>query len=246
MTGYMSQVNNNNANTCPHGLPLGACPICNGMGGGSTSKRTDEPRRPGEMTYQECYAQWKQMQRSEAREQLMQEAMLKNAQLAEKIQKQLVHLTNTVSSILDKIQNTLPKPLAKVFGTISNNILKPMLNIIKNFPQIMRNLPFVAENIKTMIINVADKVAALIGEMQNFVEKKISESIKSLKKHTRKLLALFGLDDEYEDEKDKDELRVFKQFEIEKLKETLRKLITLKDKEEEIARAENKQNTNNL
>ena len=28
------QTNSARVGTCPHGLPLGACPICNGMGGG--------------------------------------------------------------------------------------------------------------------------------------------------------------------------------------------------------------------
>ena len=35
--------------TCPHGLPPGACPICNGMGGGGGSSRVNE-HKPGELT----------------------------------------------------------------------------------------------------------------------------------------------------------------------------------------------------
>ncbi len=244
MTGYMSQVNNNRANTCPHGLPLGACPICNGMGGGGSTKRADEPRRPGEMTYQECYAQWKQMQRAEAREKAMQEAMLKNAELADKMQKQLANLTNNISNMLDKIQNVLPKPVAKVFGAISNNILKPILNIVKNFPQLIRDLPNLITNIRNEIARAAEKLSALIGEVQNFIEKKISDITKSLKKQFRKFLSLFGLEEEYEeDEKIEEEMKVFKQFEIEKLKEAIRKLITPKDKENKIAASKNEHST---
>ena len=43
------------AGTCPHGLPLGACPICNGMGGGSV-KKADFSAKPGEMSWNECAA----------------------------------------------------------------------------------------------------------------------------------------------------------------------------------------------
>ena len=111
MTGSISTVNNNRANTCSHGLPLGACPICNGMGGGGSTKRADEPRRPGEMTYQECYAQWKQMQRAQAREAALQEAMIKNAELAAKFQQQLANITNTAINVLNKVKNALPKPV---------------------------------------------------------------------------------------------------------------------------------------
>ena len=238
MAGYLSQVNNNRANTCPHGLPLGACPICNGMGGGGGStKKMDEPRRPGEMSYQECYAQWKQMQRAQAREQALQEAMLKNAELAAKFQQQLTNVVNTAHNILDKIQQNLPKPVAKVFEGISNNILKPLLNIIKDFPQIIKNLPNAIETIKNEIAKVAEKISAVIGEIQNFIEKKISDATKVLKKKFRKLLSFFGIEEEYEeDEELKEEITVFKEFEIENLKELLRKLIRPRSqKEEEIA-----------
>lgn len=236
MTGSISTVNNNRANTCPHGLPLGACPICNGMGGGGSTKRADEPRRPGEMTYQECYAQWKQMQRAQAREAALQEAMIKNAELAAKFQQQLANITNTAINVLDKVQNALPKPVAKVFEGISNNILKPLLNIVKDFPQIIKNLPNVIENIRNEITRAAEKINALVGEVQNFVEKKISDAARTLKKRLRKFLSIFGIEEEFEeDEKIQEELSVFKEFEIEKLKEAFRKLITPKDKEDEIA-----------
>ena len=239
MSGSISTVNNNRANTCPHGLPLGACPICNGMGGGGGStKKADEPRRPGEMTYQECYAQWKQMQRAEARELALKETMIKNAELAAKFQQQLLNVTNTISNMLDKIQSALPKPVAKVFEGISNNILKPLLNIVKDFPQMIKNLPNIIENIRNEITKAAEKINALIGEIQNFIEKKISDATKVIKKRLRKLLSIFGLEEEEqeEDEKIKEEISVFKQFEVEKLKEALRKLLIPKKKEKEIAK----------
>ena len=44
-----------NIGTCPHGLPLGSCPICNGMGGGGM-KKADFSAKPGEMSWNECAA----------------------------------------------------------------------------------------------------------------------------------------------------------------------------------------------
>ena len=35
------QTNSARVGTCPHGLPLGACPICNGMSGGGGMKKAD-------------------------------------------------------------------------------------------------------------------------------------------------------------------------------------------------------------
>ena len=40
------QTNSARVGTCPHGLPLGACPICNGMGGGGM-KKADFSAKPG-------------------------------------------------------------------------------------------------------------------------------------------------------------------------------------------------------
>lgn len=242
MTGTIPTVMNNRASTCPHGLPPGACPICNGMGGGGSTQRKDEPRRPGEMTYQECYAQWKLMQRADAQKQAMQEAMIRNAELAAKFQQQLANITSALTSVLDKIQTNLPKPVAEVFANITNNILKPLINIIKELPQMLQTVANAVDVIRNEIAKVAEKLNALLGEMQNFIEKKISDAVKSFKKRFKKLLSIFGLDEEdYEDdEKIKEELSVFKQFEIEKLKEAFRKLITPKDKEEEIARRTHK------
>lgn len=240
MTTHMSQVNNNRANTCPHGLPLGACPICNGMGGGSSSRKTDEPRRPGEMTYQECYAQWKQMQRAQAADKAAQEAMIKNAELAAQLQKQLAGLADKAVNVLNSIQNVLPKPAAKAFAVISNNILKPLLNIVKNFPEIIRNLPNAIETIKNELLKVQEKLSAIFGEVQNFIQKKISDSIKSLKKRLKSLLSILSSDDDFEDEDEFDEqINVFKNIEIDNLKESIRKLITPKLKEYEIATDKN-------
>ena len=41
-----------NIGTCPHGLPLGSCPICNGMAGGGM-KKADFSAKPGEMSWNE-------------------------------------------------------------------------------------------------------------------------------------------------------------------------------------------------
>lgn len=242
MVSTLPQVTNTRANTCPHGLPLGACPICNGMGGGGSTKKLDEPRRPGEMTYMECYAQWKQMQRADAQKEAMQEAMLKNAQLAAKMQEALLNITTKISTVLDQIQNALPKPVAKVFSTISNNVLKPLLNMIKDLPQLVRALPNAIEALRNEITQVAQKLAALIGEAENFVQKKLSDATRVIKKQFRKLLSVLGLESDFEDDENKidEEMSVFKQFEIEELKEAVRKLFDPKRKEDEIARRTNK------
>ena len=60
---YNATIQNNNK--CPHGYPIGACPICNGMSGGGIPKDRNKPRKAGEMSYNECLAEWHRMQRAE-------------------------------------------------------------------------------------------------------------------------------------------------------------------------------------
>ena len=48
-------------NKCPHGFIVGTCPICSGMGSRASSNK-DKPRKAGEMSYNECLAQWMKMQ----------------------------------------------------------------------------------------------------------------------------------------------------------------------------------------
>ena len=70
-----------NTAKCPHGFPVGACPICSGMGGGGKSKDRDKARVPGEMTYNECLAEWHRMQaQKEAKQQAKLQAQLDRAQ----------------------------------------------------------------------------------------------------------------------------------------------------------------------
>ena len=57
----------------------------------------------------------------------------------------------------------------------------------------------------------------------------------------KRFFSIFGIDEEFEeDEKIRDEMSVFKNFEIENLKEAIRKLLTPRKKDEEIATIQNK------
>ncbi len=237
--GITTPVTNQRIATCPHGLPPGACPICNGGGGGgSSTKRLDEPRKAGEMSYQECYAMWKQMQRAEARETALKEAALQNALMQAKFQQALNNISLTLQNALANIQKSLPEPVSKALSTVINNVIMPIINLIKELPAIKNNFVQAFNNIKSQIEQAAQKLAAIIGEINNFVEKKISESIKSLKKRLRGILNIFGLEEEYEeDKKVNQEMKIFKEFEVEKLKTTLKILKEFKNKEEELEQA---------
>ena len=89
-----------NTGKCPHGLPIGTCPICSGMGGGST-QRKDKPRVPGEMTYAECMAAWIKIQAAKEAKIEAQIQRIENAQAK--------LLENRIMLGLDKVNKNLDK-----------------------------------------------------------------------------------------------------------------------------------------
>lgn len=242
MTSAISAATNNRINTCPHGMPVGACPICNGKSGGGSTQKTDQPRRPGEMTYQECYAQWMRMQRADAQKQAQQEMLVKNAELAQKFKDTLNNVVNKLSVILNQIQASLPAPVAKVFSAIANNIIKPLVNLIQKLPNLINNIQTMFENAKNVILQAQEKLSAILGEVKNFIERKISNSLNKVKQKLGKLLSIFEVDENYNeyDEELKEKLRVFEELELKSLKEAFRKLLLPKHKEDEIAKFDNK------
>ena len=81
---------------CPHGMPAGSCPICNGSRGGGVNKRIDV-RKPGEMSWSECFAMGLRMRADKLhKQQIIQER--RDAHLA------LLKLQEQISDRLHKIE----------------------------------------------------------------------------------------------------------------------------------------------
>lgn len=198
---------NTRIGTCPHGMPMGACPICNGGGGGS-SKATDNVRKPGEMSWSQCFAAGQLMKQAEARAEARLQSPLNNIALAEKIQQNISNYTNNVQQLITILKNTLPPAMAKTIDILNQLIITPFLNLIAKIPKIIQAFQNAMENVRNTLINVAEKLTAFFGEVKNFVNKKISDFTK---KATKKLFAFFSLTgmDEEEEIETKDFLEVF-------------------------------------
>ena len=220
VTSYTQQVQNQAK--CPHGFPLGACPICNGMAAGGT-KRKDKPRVPGEMSYNECLAQWHKM------------LALKEAKLQDKLDKieanKLSLITNRIIQGLDKVQKNLDKFMKTVENApalikvpvkfIIKNIIKPVVNLIASLPNAIKNIQTFFENTRIFINSVSEKLSSFIGEIKNFAFDKISKTYEKIKKT---ILNLF-ISGEEEDEESKE-------ISERELKKILKSIFRIKNKEE--------------
>ena len=193
----------NTVHNCPHGLPAGACPVCSGMGGGGAkpAKKAEPPKN--EMSYGECYAIWMRMKAADRRKLEAENNLQRQAEFLQNAKQMLSQMSERLLSVLNKIQNILPAPVANVFGAVVNNILKPLLNIIQNFPN------FINKKVSETFKKFTKKVYKILN-------------IFGLK---------YGEDDFEEDEKVSAELAAFKAKDVVSIKEFLISLIKIDKKE---------------
>ena len=210
---------------CPHGLPIGACPICSGMGGGGSVSRKDKPRVPGEMSYNECMAAWIKIQ---AAKEAKIEAQIQRAEAAQALFEKNLAIKGLDKAIktLDKIvQNIeqMPKIIAIPVKIVINVIVKPILNLIAKIPQAINNIQAFFSNVRTFITSVGEKLVAVLGEVKNFVDTKVAQPIR---KALKTVLSFFAQEENEEDE----EVQKLKMREIKKV---LKGIFRIKSKNRE-------------
>lgn len=190
MNKPLTLINQPRIGTCPHGLPQGACPICNGMGGGGGAS-TRKANSQKEMSWSECYAAWQQMDRAKQAARQRQE-ITSNPPLSfsAKLGDFSLKLANLSEKLANFAQN--PQNMPRITSTpltLMAKVAIPVLNTIKNLANVAQNtINFVKEK----FINISDKLNAIFGELKNSIENKISEKLKDFKK---KFKSIFGIDE---------------------------------------------------
>lgn len=208
----------NNGNKCPHGLPVGACPICSGMNGGGIGHDRNTPRRPGEMTYNECMAEWIKIQASQNAKLQAKIDKLEQAQLHLKLNKLLAGLDKIVKNFDNTMQNfELISKIALSSVKIFINVVKPIFNFIIRVPQIIGKIQIFASNIIPFLSSVCEKITSVLGEVKNFIMAKISQPFK---KKIKLILSLFVEEEQQESE----EVEKLKSHEIKKRLKSLFKM----------------------
>lgn len=220
----ISPVATTNVHTCPHGMPSGACPICNPMSGGGKHKKA-EPMPKNEMSYGEMYAIWMRMKAADKRKLDNENNLRRETEIFQNTKEVLSKMTDKLINVLNKIENMLPRPLSLMFNATVNNILKPLINIIKNFPNFVESVAKFIQNVQKEVYIAAEKFASVFGEIKNFLQKQVSDNFKKFTKKVYKILNIFGLrdgeDELEEDEKVNAEITAFKAKDVVSIKEFL-------------------------
>ncbi len=180
MQPYAQTIQNNK---CPHGFPVGSCPICSGMGSSASSDR-NKPRKKGEMSYNECLAQWNRMK---ALKQANKEAS------KARFQALFSHSDKKLSHNFKHLQNTFLKPVSNFISSVSktfNNAKNNIQNIFKNIFQNTVLKPI--NNVFNFLNSVAEKLSSFLGERKLIKKDKKEKSLKeNLLKPLKIVLLLF-------------------------------------------------------
>ncbi len=228
MTTSLSGASNTRIGTCPHGLPMGACPICNGMGGGAGSVKKDN--KPREMTYNECLAVWQMMKAQKAAHKQTQQLFA-----AQDMSAYINKLQEQINAMKIAVRNSsLLRPIAKAFVLLADSVLLPAAKALQNISNTVQNIANTIvktlNEIKQKFVDIADKLTAMLGEAKAAIQKKIEEKFKDIKKKIFNLFGLVSADNE-EDEEARRIEEAKQLYELNTAKEALFKLLENPEKE---------------
>lgn len=208
MNKPLTAINKPRIGTCPHGLPQGACPICNGMGGGGGAS-TKKANSQKEMSWSECYAAWQQMDRakqaSRQRQEITHNPPLSFSSKLGDFSQKLANLSEKLATFAKNPTN-MPRIISAPLALIAR-VAIPILNTIKTLSNITQNtINFVKEK----FINITDKLNAIFGELKASIEKKISDNLKDFKKKFKSIFGIYEPEDIIdEDRQIEEQKRIF-------------------------------------
>lgn len=217
------QSNNSKIGTCPHGLPQGACPICSGMSGGM--KKADFSAKPGEMSWNECAAIGAFLK-------AQKNARLQREQDAQNFANNIKAFQNTLMNVSKRLANiggffaqNSPAIIARPVNFVLNTVLGGIVRTIANIPSTISNI---IQTVQQKLADISDKLTAMVGELKASIEKKISESLKTLKKKIKSIFSIFNSQNIDNEEKQIDETK--KTFKLKTFIHDLYKKLTEKEK----------------
>lgn len=217
------QSNNSKIGTCPHGLPQGACPICSGMSGGM--KKADFSAKPGEMSWNECAAIGAFL-KAQKNARLQREQDAQNfANNIKAFQNTLMNVSKRLASIGGFFAQNTPAIIARPVNFVLNTVLGGIVRTIANIPSTISNI---IQTVQQKLADISDKLTAMIGELKASIEKKISESLKTLKKKIKSIFSIFNSQNIDNEEKQIDETK--KTFKLKTFIHDLYKKLTEKEK----------------
>jgi len=218
MSSPIAAQSNSRAGLCPHGLPPAACPICSGGGGmgGARMKNSPPVSKPvhsGEWSFMKCYAAGLAIRAQEARVENAKTAFERQIEFAQQLGKNIQNIADKIHNAIQNIQNISPQFIQNTLQVITNFVINPILNLIAQIPKLIEKMADLQQKLGNMLLQAGEKLTAILGDIKNFINKKVFENIK---KQAKKFFLFFVSNVEDENYKNDDSLAVFKAKELRK------------------------------
>lgn len=220
----VSKVSPIRVGTCPHGNPIGACPICSGMGGGG-GKKADFSAKVGEMSYAQCLAIGNMLKAQKQRRLDAKNDFVQMQQQIAVFYKNMNNMLQKIQTVLLNAFNKLPDGIKTNIKNIINTFVMPTFNFFKNvFNNIKNIINNTFQQIKGMIKEACDRFIGIMGELKNFFEKQIVEKFNEIKNKLFKLFGFANVSSEQGQENQKVSKEEKLLNELNKIKDWVRKL----------------------
>lgn len=217
------------AGTCPHGLPLGACPICNGMGGGGAARKADFSAKPGEMSWNECAAIGAFLKAQQNAKLARQQDAQNFAQQALAFRNAMAKASEKMAAVTQFFSANTPAIIAKPVNFVLNTVIGGTINALKSIPAAILNA---IQTLGQKFADISDKLAAVYGEIKTAIAKKLSENVNEFKKKVKSLFSIFNPQNADDDDKEIDETK--KAFRLKTFIHDLYKKLTNNDDEKDL------------
>ena len=219
MVSNVSINQNTRLDQCPHGMSPGACPICNPtkMGGGgkrkdeAIKKQVEKPvqkpvQNPNEWSYARCLAAWRRMQAQKADTEAQKLELQKLISPQEKAAKFIEAVSDKIQNAVQNIKNPYIQQVVQTLANITTTILRQI-------PKVVGFISEAGQKLAQMLQGAGEKLAAILGDIKNFVLRKFSEDIK---KKAKKFIFSFFTIRESENDHDDETIEIVKSREIKK------------------------------
>ena len=178
----------NKAGLCPHGLPPSACPICSGgMASGGAKRINDKPAtkpiRSGQWSYMKCYAAGLAIKAQNTREQNAKNFIEKQYEIAAKFKENIANFREKIAKTIKDFQNSIPQNFSNLVQFAISFVISPILNLVEKLPVVIQRIADFEQNLIKLIQNIQDKLAAIIGDIKNFINRKLVENLKKRAKN---------------------------------------------------------------
>lgn len=217
MSTSITNPTSNRTGLCPHGLVPSACPICSGGGMGGAAKTRDSVMeksiRSNEWSWIKCYAAGLALKAKDARIENSKTVFERQIEFAKLLNKTIQEIADKIKNAIQNIENNIPKSIFTFLNFIANNIIFPLLNLAVQIPKLIEKFALFQQLLGNFLLNVSEKLAALFGDLKNFIDKKLTENIK---RQAKKIFLFFMSNMEEENYKNDETLSIFKSREIKK------------------------------